>query len=333
MQVVRSIKGLSGSFSLGVTDNWTGTGPVVIRAGDLCVLKIGGETVITGYVDGFENSLDANGHQITVSGRDKTADLVDCSAIVGEGEILNQDLEGLARAMARLFGVEVKAEVSGGSPFTNFSIQPGESVFTALDRAAKLRGLLFTTDGSGALVLTRVGEKRARGALVEGKNIKAISFTTDTKDRFSQYIVKAQKTGTDEDHGANAAHVKAEASDATVVRYRPLVVIAEDQANTADAQKRAEWEAKTRAANAVTVTVTVQGFEQSDGGSLWAINELVSLESQTMGLKQALLVSEIRMQMSENSGRETQLTLVRADAFLPEPVVVKKGEPEPEDAE
>ncbi len=330
MQVMRSIKALAGGFTLGVTDNWTGTGPLIIRPGDLCTLKIGGETVITGYVDVLTNALDAGGHAIVVQGRDKTADFVDCSAVVGQGEILGQDLAAIAGAMAAPFGVEVKAEVAAGAAFQNFSIQPGETVFNALDRAAKLRGLLFTSDGTGALVLTRIGVKRAGGALVEGKNIKQIQLSADVKERFSEYLVRAQSTGTDENHGSAAAHVKAEARDATVGRYRPLVVIAEDQANTADALLRAEWEAMTRAANSVTVQVTVQGFEQSDGGSLWAINELVALDSPTMGLKQAMLVSEIVMQMSENGGRETQLTLVRPDAFLPEPVVKKQGEPLPE---
>jgi len=330
MQVMRSIKALAGGFTLGVTDNWTGSGPLIIRPGDLCELKIGGKAIITGYVDTLSNALDAGGHAITVAGRDKTADLVDCSAVVGQGEILNQDLAEIARAMAKPFGVEVKTEVAAGAAFTNFSIQPGETVFNALDRAAKLRGLLFTSDGTGALVLTRIGVKRASGALIEGKNIKQITLSADVKERFSEYVTLGQSTGTDENHGAAAAHVKAEARDATVSRYRPLVVVAEDQANTADALLRAEWEAMTRAANSSTVQVTVQGFEQQDGGPLWAINELVALDSPTMGLKQAMLVSEIVMQMSENGGRETQLTLVRPDAFMPEPVVKKQGEPLPE---
>lgn len=324
-EVKRSISGLAGMFSLQITDNWTGRGPVIIRCGDPCTLKIAGKPIITGYVDGFQNSLDATSHSISVSGRDKTADLVDCSAIVGQGEILNQTIDQIARAIAAPFGITVKTEADPGAPFTNFSLQPGESGFSALDRAAKLRGLLFTTDGTGALVLTRVGVKNASGALVEGKNIKSISLNADTKDRYSQYIVKAQKTGTDDDYGATAAHVKAQSRDATVTRYRPLIVIAEDQANTADAEKRAQWEAKTRAANAANIDVSVQGFEQTAGGDLWEINQIVGVESPTMGIQQGFLISDVDMRL-DAGGSITGLKLVRPDAFIPEPVVIKQGD-------
>lgn len=325
-EVKRSISGLAGAFQLDVTDNWTGRGPVIIRCGDPCVLKINGTPVITGYVDSFDNSLDGTNHSISVSGRDKTSDLVDCSAIVAQGEVLNQTIDQIARAIAAPFGIEVKTEADPGAPFVNFSLQPGESGFSALDRAAKLRGLLFTTDGSGALILTRIGIKKASGALVEGKNVKTISLKADTKDRYSQYIVKAQKTGTDDNYGASAAHVRAEASDATVTRYRPLVVIAEDQANIADAEKRAQWEAKTRAANAASIDISVQGFEQTAGGDLWGINQIVGVESPTMGIQQGFLISDVNMSLDER-GSITNLKLVRSDAFIPEPVVIKQGEP------
>lgn len=332
MNLVRSIRALSSVFSLDITDNWTGKGPLVIKAGDACQLKIGDEAVVTGYVDEYENTIDSGSHTIHVSGRDKTADIVDCTAIVGQGEVLNQDLLAIAKAVAGPFGVEVKSEVDAGSAFSNFSIQPGETGFAVLDRAGRLRGRIFTADGKGALVLTQVGVKRARGALVEGKNAKAWSLRLDTKERFSKYVVKAQHGGTDADNGATAAHVMAEASDATMGRYRPLVIIAEDQASIADALIRAQWEAKTRAANAATVQVTVQGYEQLDGGPLWTINELVPVELPSIGIKQDLLISEVTMKL-DDGGRTTQLTLVRPDAFLPEPVVQKKNEPTPSESE
>lgn len=325
--VTRSIRGFSGAFSLSVTDNWTGQGPAVIRPGDLCELRINGTAVVTGYVDSLDNSIDDNSHTITVAGRDKTADLVDCSAITGQGELLNQDLLAIAQALAAPYGVEVKSETAPGAAFTNFSIQPGESVFSALDRGGKLRGVLFTTDGSGALVLTRVGVKRASGALVEGKNVKSFQLSADTKDRYARYVVKAQRGGTDESHGADAAQVRAEATDATVSRSRTLVIIAEDQASVEDARRRAEWEASTRAANSMSVKASVQGFEQSEGGALWDINQLVSVDFPSIGIRQGMLISEITMR-SDDSGRRTDFVLVRPDAFLPQPVVPKKGEPE-----
>lgn len=321
--VTRSIKAFAGTFTLGITDNWSGIGPLTINAGDECRLLINGQTIITGYADSIENSIDAESHTITVSGRDKTADLVDCSAICGQGEVKGQDLLGLAQLLAQPFGVNVKAETDVGSTFTNFSIQPGETVFDALERAAKLRGLLLSTDGLGNLVIQKVGASQADGAVVQGENVKRAALSVDTKDRFSAYYVKAQTSGSDESNGATVAHVKAQSTDENVSRYRPLVIVAEDKATTADAEKRAQWEAAVRAANAEKVTATVQGFEQKSGGALWTINQLVKVSLPILGIEQEMLIGEVQFSMSDGSGSETQLTLQRAEAFIPEPIILK----------
>nr|WP_249942232.1 hypothetical protein [Escherichia coli] len=44
-------------------------------------LKINGQTVISGWLDQVNQSISATRYQITISGRDKTGDLVDCSAV------------------------------------------------------------------------------------------------------------------------------------------------------------------------------------------------------------------------------------------------------------
>lgn len=327
-QVVKSVKAFSSSFSLDVTDNWTGIGELIIKPGDICSLKINGNTVITGYVDSVVNAIEAESQTISVAGRDKTADLVDCAAVVGTGEQLNRNIFEIAKVLAEPLGVTVKLDsgVDAGAPFVNFSIQPGETVFEALTRAAKLRGMLWSTDGLGNLLLTKAGKTKAEGALILGENVKSLEINLDAKERYSEYIVKAQVSGTDEMNSAQASQIMAKATDATVVRKRPLIIIAEDQATTADAKKRAEWEAKTRAANAVIVTAKVAGFEQTQEGRLWDVNELVYVKSELQGLEEVLLVSDITMSMS-NTGSETELKLIRQDAFEPEPVVTKANEP------
>lgn len=325
--IQRSVTAFAGSFQLDVTDNWMGTGSIFfIRPGDECKLKINGQPVITGYVEQIENGFDAQGHSISISGRDKTGDLVDCSAIYGQGEILNSDLLQIAQALAEPFGLTVKADADVGDPFANFCLQGGESVFDALDRAARLRGLMFSTDGLGNVVITKLAAGRAATSLIEGQNIKQATLSIDTKDRFSKYICKGQITGTDENYGELAAHPEGQVADATINRYRPLVIIAENQANTADAIKRAQWEAAVRAAKSWKVTVTVQGFEQQADGPLWRINEMIYIESRTLGLKQTMLITDVTMTLSDAAGRITTLVLQRPDAYFPEPEVKKKGD-------
>ncbi|WP_429560098.1 phage baseplate assembly protein [Paraburkholderia youngii] len=47
---------------------------------DPCVVKIGANPLITGYVDRVAGSLSATTHTLSISGRGKCEDLADCAA-------------------------------------------------------------------------------------------------------------------------------------------------------------------------------------------------------------------------------------------------------------
>ncbi len=85
VSITRSLENMAGSFDLELTYKWQGSDDKYkafvepIKQGQPCVVKIGNDTVITGYVDDWVPSYDENQVIIAVSGRDKTADLVDCS--------------------------------------------------------------------------------------------------------------------------------------------------------------------------------------------------------------------------------------------------------------
>src|SRR5687768_15932922 len=99
-----SIENLSGVFNLTLTDRWAKqTNPVVIKSGDPCILYINGVVVITGYIDTVNITLDANNHTIQVTGRDKTADIIDCSIIEGSGQYKNLNLEQIAKRICKPF--------------------------------------------------------------------------------------------------------------------------------------------------------------------------------------------------------------------------------------
>lgn len=326
VSVKRSVKAISGEFKLSVTDNWGDVDKVFfIEIGDEAQVKIGDEVLVTGYVEELQNSIDANSHTVSVSGRDKTGDLVDCSAVYGNKEIKNADLTQIAKYLVEPFGLKVIAETDVGEPFKSFVIKTGETVFEAIERAARHRAVLITSDGLGNVVIAKLGEKKADGSLIEGKNFKKASLSIDTKQRFSEYDVKAQMKGTDETHGKNASQIKGRATDEVMKRYRPLIVIAEQQATAAEAQKRAEWEAAYRAANGSKLSVTVQGFDQTEDGKLWKLNEMVYFESKTLSLAQEFLIADIEYKISNSEGRTTTMTLQKPDAFIPKPNIEKKG--------
>lgn len=313
---------LAGTFDLGVSEVWPGNDAArEIAAGDECRVEIAGETVITGYVDAAGPNYDATSHGYSVRGRDKTADLVDCAAPVGKGEWRNATFEQIARDLCAPFGIEVVVHGSTGAPFPTFAREPGETNHATLERAADLRGLRLTTDGLGRLVVGVEAAAAAGVRLVEGENLLSASKMTDESQRFSQYTVLGQQAGNDDNWGKAASQVKAIAKDAGVRRFRPLEIVAEDQGDSAALQRRADWEASTRAARALTVNARMQGWTYG-AGKPWRKNMRVPVYAPALRLDRELLVSAVNFTADEG-GSFTDLTLMPPEAFTAKPVTAK----------
>jgi len=321
IRVTRSMEHAAGSFSLAVSERWPGvSAPLQIHNGQACEVLVAGETLITGYVDQVESDLDAASHLVTVAGRDKVADLIDCSAIVEGGQWRGRRVEQLAADLARPFDVRVSADVDTGKPLTSFALQTGETVFEAMLRAARLRGLLLVSDSQGGLLITRAGTQQLSTTLRVGENLLSCNVKSDWRDRFSKYIVLGQAPGNDYFNGTAAAHISATATDRAIQRFRPtreLLLVSDTPDIGATLQDRTQWEANTRAARSFTVTAKVQGWRHAEG--LWAPNRLVPVVSAEQHLDDTLLISAVEFGLSESEGTTTTLTLVPMDAFSLEP--------------
>jgi prophage tail gpP-like protein len=321
--VSRQIDAISSEFALGLVDRWQhGMRALPLAAGMPCQLYLSDDLFIDGYLDKVDFSLGNGQHAISVNGREKAADLVDCAALHKPG--LWRDLNALeiAKILAAEFGVEVTSEVDTGEPFKTFKLEEGETAFNALDRLLKQREILALPDGKGGIKFAKLANKSATTALEQGVNVKESSSSFDMTDRFSDYIVKGQRQGSDEDYGDSCAQVRGEARDESVLRYRPYMVRAENQVSDGDAILRAKWEATTRAARSVTVSVTLAGWRQQDG-SLWEINTLVKTEIPYLRISQELLITKVNFSLSMSGGTVTSLELKDKAAFEPEPPSTK----------
>jgi prophage tail gpP-like protein len=327
-QVTRGVESISGGFSLSVSERWDGQSkPWPIVEGDECKLFIGDVPIITGYVDRRSLSYTADDHSLTVSGRDATGDLVDSSALLGRWEFLGVPLLTFAKRLCDPFGIEVEIQpgLTLPKPAAKLTIDPGDTVFEALERACRLAAVLPVSDGLGGLLLTRTGSTRCTTALVEGENILGAAADYDVSGRFRRYVVLGQRAGSDNDYGSAVAAVKGEAQDLNVGRAaRTLVIRAEGAVTTGYARRRAEWDAKIRAARGDAVSVLVQGWTEGDD-TLWPANALVPVRSAWLGVDGEMLITQATYSLDENSGATTELLLRRPDAFLPEPVVVRGG--------
>lgn len=318
VEVSLSLQAASGTFDVQAS----GAVPSPLRLGEEVEVRVGGELLIRGHVDQREARGDARSRQLRAGGRDLTADLVDCSDLSEPGEWLDIDLQQLVELLARPFGVDVRSLLEEElEPFVRFARQPGESVWSMIERACRLRGVLVHSSGDGGLVIERPGRNFADVALIEGRNVLAWAVHENERERFQHYVVRAQVSASDEFFGDQAALVEGTADDPGVGRFRPLLVLAEGALAFEGAQDRAQWEASVRAARAQVATCTVRGWRQRPGGRLWRVNELSQVVLQGAGLDQTLLVSEVRLTRDREQGSQAELSLVRRDAFDPQPEV------------
>lgn len=342
VRITAGIERQARDFDLEVTDRWPGQTdiPRRIQPGDPCQVYIGQDLVMTGYVDATPIRYDGKTVGVGVKGRSKTADLVDCcpipsgesTAASGGGtwkdvigpdgkqpnvvkppaksanQWRNQKMEVIAAALAAPYGVRVVAEVDTGKAITDHQVQVGETVFESIDRMMRLRHVLSTDNEKGDLVFIDVGSTGRAGTAIElGKNVLTGNSPLDYKGVFSEYIVKGQRAGNDEQYGSDVSEEEgsaeddsnttvtgetATATDARAKRRRVLVIKQSGQADEGTCKDRAEYERAHRAAKALQTDYTINGWRQEDG-NLWLPNLLVRVRDGLIGFDTEMVIAEV----------------------------------------
>lgn len=320
-EIQTGIEQIAGGFVLQLASVYPygETPPVLLREGLPCELWIGDDLVISGYIDDLETDDTDTNSSVRISGRDKTGDLVDCSAVHKSGQWRNAKLEQILTDIAKPFDikVEITPGTSTGEAFKRFALEEGEKAFDAIDRACRLRGVLITSTPQGNLLITTASSKASTVRLEEGVNMRMFNSKHSWKERHSEIILKGQMAGDDFEHGATVAHPKATAKDAEINRYRPLIVMAEQGTGTKTMQERATWEVQVRMGRGKRGGCTVVGWRMGkDGqaGALWRPNTLVHIVSPRMHLDQEMLIVTCAYKNTEQ-GKQCEMTFARPEAF------------------
>jgi prophage tail gpP-like protein len=312
----RSLDAISGTFNLTLSAKTeTGGANVEGKTGDRCKLVLAGTTVVNGWVDAIEISIDANSHSFSVRGRDLTGDLADCSAIHKPGSWRNVRIEAIASELTKPFGVKVIAKASTGAALAKFALQQGETVQAALERLMRFRGLIMVANADGDLEITTPGTGAPVATLELGVNIMSIAASFDDSQRFSDYLIKGQAAGDDHKHGKIVSQIRGEATDAGVMRHRPLLIVAEEQGDGASLSTRAKFEAGVRAGKSKTATVEALGWRPAAGAPIWAPNTLVTVKAADVRLAdEKMLVTAVNYTAGDG-GTKATLTVMPPGAW------------------
>lgn len=330
MTINRSLESVAGEFDLTVTAQWSSAAPRSIKPGQSCTVSIGSDRVMTGYIDDFIPSYDAENVSLRVMGRDKTGDLVDSSVVDKSGQWKGQKLEQLAATICKPYSIEVVNETDTGDAFGSITLEQGETGFELLDRLAKQRGVLVTSDAYGRLVITRASILRAGVALTLGDNILAARGRFSWRERASQYIVKGSASAGgatwDEQPVKMVGGRQTVVSDPEITRYRPKILVNEDSLTVGGASARGEWYKTRMMGEANTTEITVAGWRENGiSGPLWQTNRLVKITDEIQQLDVTWLIKTVSF-MEGDQGRLTVLTLVPPESLdMPEQKAKSKG--------
>jgi len=318
--VSRSLESLSGSFSLDVADHWVDQAlawPIIEE--DECKVLIDGQTVIDGWVGHCGPSFTSSSRSLAFQGNDRAAALVECSAMLEHWTFKGKTVASITRILAEQYDIKVTVQDGLESLLApaKVVVSPGDTSFSVIDKVAKASGVMVISDGKGGITITRAPSGRSSQQLVEGVNLEDGSVDYDATQRFSRYFVASQIPGDDNSTG-NSVRIRAYASDKGVRRANRFTIIRPAQALTSvQSRIHADWTARIRAANSASASVTVKGWEQSNG-ALWPIGVLIYVNSPTLRIDGDMRISQAD-HVKGPEGERTTLRLVRPDAFTPDP--------------
>lgn len=322
VDIERGVDQMAGTFALQLAGRErTGAEDWQIREGAECKIMLAGTALITGYIDSISNFIAPDERGVDVRGRDRTADLVDCSAVHTPGSWTGRKLEQIAAELVQPFGIAIEAGDTG-APFRKFALQQGETVFSAIERMCRYRGLVAWSTGDGVLRIGSPDLGTNIGALVEGQNVIAATGIREVADRYSDYIVKGQASGSDERSGPAVAQVRGETRDPAITRYRPLLIVGEEQADRASLQRRAAWEAAVRSGRAAPAQITIAGW-LNQAGEPFQHGMRADCDVPSAGISGQLLIERLRFTRDSEGGTTATFDLVPPQAWT------QLAEPEP----
>lgn len=317
--VTQSMDAAAASFSLDITQPNDGkdkrnTQPWAIPAQSKVQILADGQLILTGYVDSYSASYDANSHSVSISGRSKAGQLVDSAILNSKGWLWkDQNPLQIMQNIVEPFGITINSEEALDRVRTLKMPSTGRA-FDAIRTLAFRSGVAVISEPDGSIKLTQSSKRRTGFSITTPLTA---SMTANFAERASKTIVHGQSHGYD-GQGLSAAQVKAEVVDGAVSLYRPRIVAATGDTSGADAKTIAAWHKARALGDSLNVTLTVAGLRDPNG-DLWSINTLTQVHLPSLGLSTELMISGVDFTVDGTSGAITTLTLKHPGSYSTKP--------------
>lgn len=294
--------------------------PAEVVAGAQAELRYGDSVIMTGVIDDIDHDVARSQHWFELTGRDAAAVLVDCSAPIFTAQEMTLQ-EVIAQIIKPLGVTAISMQAAAPGSVRKVSIEPGDSAWDALTRAAEMSGLWpwmapdgtliiggpdYSTEPVDTLVMNRDGE---------GNNVLRLGKRTSISGRYSQTTVLAQSHGDGNEDGK--ANRRSTVKDADMTLYRPRVVTVGDVQSDEEVQFRARKLQADARLNGLAITAVVRGFTTASG-ALWTPGQRVNVRSDIHGIDDAFFLMRRTFLGGRGQRQETTLLLREDGIWLPD---------------
>lgn len=320
--------------------------PLPFKGGEPCKVIVDGDAVLSGFIETVEVDYDSSSHNIKIKGRSATGDLVD-SSLDAKDYTAPVTLLKIIETVISEVGLSIGAiDNSSIAPFNDaedkIASAVGENAFSFIERLARKRQVLLTSDSDSNVVITRSEPTSIDATLRNTVPTRGTTFFTskapstnniisanvryDNTQRFRKYTVKsslntslgfASKTKISDIVDQNRT-----IEDKDIRESRKLVIVAEKSSSNDQCKERATWEANIRKTRSQIYTAVVQGY-RSDSGVLWSVNNLVSIVDEFSDINAQMLINSVKFMFSAAEGSRTEIGFVPKDSYqveISEPV-------------
>lgn len=331
---------LSNTFSFGATG--ANGVPLPFKIGDRCKVRIDNDLIITGSIEVLTVDYSDSSHSVSLMGRDKTGDLLDSTIDVLSDIFPPIALEDIIKKVINHIGSDMGV-VSNFSPkpfdvaISILSSERGQNAFEFIEKLARQKQVLLTSDEYGNIVIERSQAKNFTGGVLQNvlnsssNNILSSSVSYDNTGRYNSYVFASQRNPITSNKSPSTSVndiILQEGSviDPEIRRGRQLTLVSESLYSSTDDDSRAKWEANIRRSRGRIYRAKVSGHKIN--GNMWKINTLVNINDVFAGISGRMLLNSIDYNYDTQSGSTTSLEFLEKNSYtlsLEEPKTDKLG--------
>ncbi|WP_293766574.1 phage baseplate assembly protein [uncultured Aquitalea sp.] len=285
--------------------------PPIVTEGAAVQVRIGAETVLNGFVDDIDESVEKGSHSLSINGRDGAAILTDCSAPIFTAK--QATLAEVVANVVKPLGIsKIRIDADKARTADKISVEPGDTAWDTLVHAAEANGLWPWFEPDGTLVIGGPDYSKPPVASLimkidgRGNNLISLRRTRSMAERHSEITVLGQAHGTALEGGKHA--LKSTVKDAGITVYRPRIVVDHDAENAEAARAKARKLLSDSRLKGFTLMAKVSGHRTSDG-VLWQPGQRIHVVSEPHEIDGVFFLMARKFQGGRGIGQVTMLTL------------------------